>query len=131
MENEKKNKYEREYRRKNLKKIRKYQREYHRKWDQENRKKIMKHKIKNKNRTEYNKEYTKDYRKRKEIKEKYILRQIAYHNLRKTLIDKIGKCQICGDNEKLELHHKNYNSNKKENITLLCRNCHRQLHRKN
>lgn len=36
-----------------------------------------------------------------------------------------GKCQICGTQENLCLHHKNGYSNKLEDLEVLCRKCHR------
>jgi 5-methylcytosine-specific restriction endonuclease McrA len=50
------------------------------------------------------------------------------------LIDKFGKCMVCGWDElpdALELHHKdrNHQNNDPTNLVLLCPNCHALLHR--
>jgi len=52
---------------------------------------------------------------------------------RKHLISEIGKCERCGYNkipEILQLHHKDGNrkNNTRENIILLCPNCHEEVH---
>jgi 5-methylcytosine-specific restriction endonuclease McrA len=42
-----------------------------------------------------------------------------------------NKCQNCGSKEKLEIHHKNYDSVGNENqhdVTVLCNKCHRGKH---
>lgn len=64
---------------------------------------------------------------------------ISAHTLRKKLVEdglKENKCECCGNNEwmgkpiPLELHHLNGNhyDNKIENLQILCRNCHGQIH---
>lgn len=40
----------------------------------------------------------------------------------------VKKCQECGSINNLELHHRDYF--KEGNVTILCRKCHRCLHRK-
>lgn len=43
----------------------------------------------------------------------------------------IGKCEICGKTESLELHHidKNYNNNDVSNWMVLCSGCHSRVHK--
>lgn len=55
----------------------------------------------------------------------YSYRKIAFYNYP-------HECAVCGYNEEvgiLEVHHKdgNRNNNKKENLTILCPNCHRKI----
>lgn len=88
-----------------------------RKWDKNNL-----HKIK-----EYQKKYQKIYTKTRG-REKYVLRQKAYHYLKNKLIQERKICRVCGGKEKLEIHHKDYESNDLDNLMLLCGSCHRQLH---
>ena len=54
---------------------------------------------------------------------------MAYEILRKTKI--FGdKCSICGSQEDLVLHHKDFNrqNNELDNIQLLCKTCHMKAH---
>lgn len=48
------------------------------------------------------------------------------------LITKVGKCEECGSTEKLTVHHKKKISiggtNHKNNLKVLCLNCHRKYH---
>lgn len=41
-----------------------------------------------------------------------------------------SKCEFCGTDKKLLFHHKdkNFNNNSKENIQLLCKECHGNMH---
>jgi len=59
---------------------------------------------------------------------KYADGKWAYQKLRKNLLKEIGKCQICNSIKNLELHHKEYNKCR-NSVMLLCRKCHRKLHR--
>ena len=51
---------------------------------------------------------------------------------KKILIIDIGKCEICGNKDKrvLILHHKNFDNknNLRENLQLICANCHMIIH---
>lgn len=48
------------------------------------------------------------------------------------LIAEVGKCEECGSTEDLTVHHKvplgEGGSNKRDNVEVLCRNCHSQYH---
>ena len=48
----------------------------------------------------------------------------------RTLVKQIGKCEICGFSDKriLMCHHKNGKDNKRENLIVLCANCHLLAH---
>jgi hypothetical protein len=54
------------------------------------------------------------------------------NTFKKILMLEIGKCERCGISDKrvLDLHHKDGNklNNLKDNIQLLCSNCHRIVH---
>ena len=52
-------------------------------------------------------------------------------DLKLWLTDKYDCCQNCGSKKYLEMHHKNYNHNddRKNNVVLLCRKCHRNKHK--
>lgn len=55
-----------------------------------------------------------------------------FRRFRKRLIKKIGgQCQQCGQKEDLQVHHINCNpiNNEVKNIQILCRKCHRLIHR--
>jgi len=51
---------------------------------------------------------------------------------RDKFIRKYKKCQICGNKEKLKLHHKNSNpeDNRLTNLILICATCHGNIHNK-
>lgn len=44
----------------------------------------------------------------------------------------VGICEICGNDKKTEVHHKDENreNNNPENLITLCKSCHRQVHKK-
>lgn len=44
----------------------------------------------------------------------------------------IKKCEICGEANNLDVHHKdgNYNNNSIDNLIVLCRSCHMKTHNK-
>lgn len=72
--------------------------------------------------------YTKEFN-----KENY-LANIPYnlpHTFRTKIIDTVGKCQCCGFDEVLDLHHadQNHHNNSPENLVVLCPNCHAKVHR--
>lgn len=85
-------------------------------------------KYKTKQSKEYIRDYMKNYIKNSENHRKFLIRQKDRFALRKKLLETQGFCQLCGSKENLEIHHKSYDETK--NIMLLCRKCHRQLHRK-
>lgn len=55
-----------------------------------------------------------------------------YRTFKKILLIDIGKCEMCGNKDKrvLQLHHKDLNpyNNLRENLQLLCANCHLIIH---
>lgn len=61
------------------------------------------------------------------IKPEYKLKRKVRENTKRYKVKLGDKCSLCGSTEKLELHHKDYNSTAKENCELLCRKCHRQV----
>jgi len=79
------------------------------------------------------KKYYEEYRKKN--KEKILMRTYAFKFLKGL---KGNKCENCGSNENLQLHHKEYTQlNKKEfreedvkKLMLLCAKCHRFLHQR-
>ena len=72
--------------------------------------------------------YLKKYMEDVENHKKYLIRQNDY-KFRKELINFFKKCQECGSKDHLEMHHIDYFKDK--DIIILCRKCHRHLHRKN
>jgi len=84
-----------------------------------------------KQKKEYINNYIKKYFKNEDNHKKYLIRQKDYRNLRKKLINLYKSCKFCNSKEKLELHHKNYEGEGNlDNIIVLCRKCHKKLHRK-
>jgi hypothetical protein len=79
-------------------------------------------------RKEYIKNYIKRYLENEENHRKFLVRQKDNRCLRKGLIKNIGFCNFCGSKTDLEMHHLSYDESK--NVILLCRKCHRELHRK-
>jgi 5-methylcytosine-specific restriction endonuclease McrA len=57
------------------------------------------------------------------------LRNEVGRKLRKEIIENRQVCEKCGSTENLEIHHKSYNSNKLDNLLLLCESCHRKEHK--
>ena len=52
--------------------------------------------------------------------------------LRKKLLRKVGKkCQDCGKQERLEIHHIDHNglNNHLRNLKILCTDCHNRVHK--
>lgn len=75
-------------------------------------------------------DYARDYRNNKENKVKINIRARHYQSkLRNNIIVFVGKCQLCGSQDKLELHHDRYDNNF-DNLRVLCLNCHKEIHRK-
>lgn len=77
---------------------------------------------------DYIRNYMKEYMKSQENHRKYLIRQKDKWNLKIGIILPVEYCQLCGSKENLEIHHKTYDETK--NIIILCRACHRRLHRK-
>ena len=67
-------------------------------------------------------------------KTKHRIRQNTILQFREDLlISAKNKCQWCGSDKKLEIHHKKYTFSKtlkqeEKNCVVLCQKCHRQLH---
>ena len=59
---------------------------------------------------------------------KFLVRAHAGHKLREQIIKLKKCCEICGSIENLEIHHIEY-INKEAYVQLLCRSCHKSLHR--
>lgn len=66
-------------------------------------------------------------------KETYVLRDTVRipKGLRNYIISLYGKCECCGYDEVLDLHHidENHNNNDPSNHGVLCPNCHAKIHR--
>jgi len=41
-----------------------------------------------------------------------------------------NKCEECGDSDNLDVHHKKYEDIKLSDLKVLCRKCHKDLHKK-
>jgi len=78
-----------------------------------------------------NKEKVKDYGKKylELNRENNKLRCLAYRKLREQIINERKKCEECGSEENLHLHHIQY-KNEREFLKLLCAKCHRREHEK-
>ena len=112
---------------------RKYERTYNQKPEViiKRREYFKKYPEKFKQKKEYINNYIKKYFKNEDNHKKYLIRQKDYRNLRKKLINLYKSCKFCNSKEKLELHHKNYEGEGNlDNIIVLCRKCHKKLHRK-
>ena len=66
-------------------------------------------------------------RHKKELNEINLIRLFAVRKLKPFLICKYGGCQLCKSTEKLEIHHIKY-TNEWEDVMLLCRKCHLNIH---
>ena len=117
--------YSQEYRKIHKEHCREYQREYQKKLGKRYKLYLLKWRKKNVSKI---KKYNEKYREKN--KEKQKLWSYAYYYLRDKMIKEIGKCQKCGSQNQLELHHIEYNNNPKS-IRLLCRVCHQGEHLKN
>ncbi len=127
--------YRKRWRDKNKDKIKAYNKEYNKTIDKEKRKAYNKEYNKkpsteeqNEKYKKYQNEYHKKYQKGRG-REKYLLRSLAQRNFRSKIINGRKKCEECDSMENLELHHKNYEENIEENVALLCRVCHKKVHR--
>ncbi len=78
----------------------------------------------------YTNNYLKEYLKDSEKHKKYLLRQKDNYKFRKKIIFLRKNCEVCGGSDNLEMHHKEYVNGVEQNILLLCRTHHRELHRK-
>jgi len=74
-------------------------------------------------------DYMRKYLKDREKHKKYLLRQKDNHNKHTLLLKEKSFCSLCGNSNKLEIHHTTYEN--PGNIIFLCRTCHRYVHRKN
>ena len=77
----------------------------------------------------YYKEY---YKKNKETRKKHNSRSYVKYIRQVIIKERGGKCEICGRNNQLEIHHKIYATTLKELkkvCEVYCRSCHRKLHR--
>lgn len=110
-------KYDKEYQIEHRKELNKYRREYQRK-----------NPIKYKQKKEYIRDYMKKYMENEDNHKKSLIRQRDYQKLRKKLIELHKCCQKCSSTEFLEMHHEDYFT--EGAVLILCRKCHRQLHRK-
>jgi len=82
-----------------------------------------------KQKKDYINNYIKEYCKNPENKEKIKIRQEAYKKHREKLLKKYPNCQSCGSNKFLEIHHEEYDNMDLTKLKVLCRKCHRFLHR--
>lgn len=59
--------------------------------------------------------------------------KFKYHIRKQILTRDENKCQICGDNKKLHVHHKDKNitNNRPSNLITLCNQCHESQHGRN
>ncbi len=80
---------------------------------------------------EYIRRYMKEYYSDPEKKEKMRIRRQAYFKHRKDLLELNPDCILCGSNEFLEIHHEEYDNSDLTKLKVLCRKCHRFLHRIN
>jgi predicted HNH restriction endonuclease len=46
------------------------------------------------------------------------------------LMKKYGKCQVCRSKQKLQIHHKKYDTKSIKDCQLVCFKCHKIIHRK-
>lgn len=90
------------------------------------RKRYAENPTKNKQSKEYIKIYMRTYLNDPEKRKKFLQRQRDYRKFRLNQIDK-SECSSCGSIKNLEIHHIDYEYN--TNIIILCRRCHRRLHR--
>lgn len=62
-------------------------------------------------------------------KQRTYIRKKACRELKDKLVEERGKCETCGSDKNLEIHHIVYNNDFK-NLKLLCKGCHIRLHHK-
>jgi len=120
--------YRKRYREKYPERAKEQQKKSYKKWIKKN---IGYQNEKNKNNPVYRK-YQKKYHNIYEKgvgREKFLLRLKSYNHLRRKLISERVKCELCGSIKNLESHHKKY-INELKYLMLLCRKCHKELHKK-
>ncbi len=82
-----------------------------------------------KNNKEKHNKYMKEYFKKNQTKNS--IRKWDNVKNKQNMLSKYKKCVECGTETQLELHHKDYEKKyDTSNLKLLCRKCHRKLHRK-
>lgn len=108
--------------------------QYLKEWKKNNKDKVEQHektarnKLLNKiHHREYTKIYNKIYYSKKENREKHLKRKRDSASLRQKIITERKCCENCSSTIKLQLHHLDYSEN--NNIILLCRKCHDNLHK--
>lgn len=95
-----------------------------------------------KERIEYQRNYDKQnkvkkakYDKKRRLKGDYNIikrtQHYSHHWHLPFLIEHIGKCQICGNNLNLQVHHLQYDTKDIRDCLLVCFDCHKFLHVKN
>jgi len=76
--------------------------------------------------------YTREWRKKN--KKRFNENARIYQNKRRELLRRLiaQKCENCGDNKQLCIHHKDRNhfNNSPDNLMILCRKCHAEEHLK-
>jgi len=63
--------------------------------------------------------------------EEYILSKEWYIKRQVIIIEHGGKCKLCGRENELQVHHRNYERlghERKEDVMVLCVRCHNDLH---
>ncbi len=101
-----------------------------REWYYQNREKAMRVKKEyQKTHQEQKKESDKKRRLLPDWKKKHNTHTYSNNHHRPILIEKIGCCEVCGSEDKLEIHHKRY-SRRLGDCQLLCQPCHKEIHRK-
>ena len=94
-----------------------------------------------KRKLQYQKRYDRTHKKQKAQYDKKRRKQKDYNKIKRTqqysrrihfpiLIKKYGKCQNCGGNKKLEIHHKKYDTKNIKDCKLICYKCHKEYHKK-
>jgi hypothetical protein len=58
--------------------------------------------------------------------EKYKARYVVSNSLKRGIITKKDKCEICNSKQKLQAHHRDYT--KPLEVLWVCRNCHAKIH---
>jgi 5-methylcytosine-specific restriction endonuclease McrA len=65
------------------------------------------------------------------LKYEEYLRTAHWLNVKKRQLQKHQKCQVCGSQENLQVHHNTYNPFKEEenDLIVLCKSCHEKFHK--
>ena len=81
-----------------------------------------------------NKEKKKEYdQKRRKLKGYNRIKRTQQYSTRNhfpILLKKYGECMFCQSKNKLEIHHKKYDTKEIKDCLLLCQKCHKIIHRK-